>query len=70
MIPIDKTQSLSLTDSDSNLASKSEENVRNIDRLVLSLKDNNGNRVYMNINSGNRKPELWSFEITCVAEKK
>ena len=68
MIPIGKTQSVSLTEFDSNSPSKSEVNVRNVDRLIVSLKDNNGNLVDMTTNGGNRKPELWSIEIT-IAEK-
>ena len=69
MIPIGKTQSFSLTEFDSNNATKSDVNVRSLDRLVLSLKDNNGNLVDMNTNGGVRKPELWSIELT-IAEKK
>ena len=69
MIPIGKTQSFSLTEFDSNNPTKSYVNARSLDRLVLSLKDNNGNLVDMNTMGGVRKPELWSIELT-ITEKK
>jgi hypothetical protein len=68
-VPIGKTEAFSLSEFDSNNVTKADVNVRNIDRLIISLLDNHGNLVDMNTSGGIRKPEAWWVEIT-IAEKK
>ena len=67
-IPIGQTTSGSLTEFDSNNPTKSDVNVRNIDKLTISLLDNYGNLVDMATANGTKPPEAFSIEIS-ITEK-
>ena len=68
-IPIGQTKAGSLTEFDSNNPTFASVNIKHIDKLVVTLLDNNGNDVDMNTNNGTTAPEAFSVLIA-ITEKK
>ena len=68
-IPIGKTTSGSLIDFDSNNLTFSEVNIRNIDKLTVTLLDNFGEPVDMGTEGGTKQAELFNIELS-ITEKK